>query len=52
VTAELEELRRDRKWPAKASNAIVNYWQNKTRFNFDRIDELISGCFFTQVKLA
>ena len=29
ATAELEDLRRDRKWLAKASDAIVNYWQNK-----------------------
>jgi hypothetical protein len=29
ATAELEELRRDRKWLAKASDAIVGYWQNK-----------------------
>jgi len=26
---ELEELRRDRKWLAKASNAVVGYWQNR-----------------------
>jgi hypothetical protein len=29
ATAELEDLRRDRKWLAKASDAIVGYWQNK-----------------------
>ena len=29
ATAELEELRRDRKWLVKASDAIVDYWQNK-----------------------
>jgi hypothetical protein len=29
ATAELEELRRDRKWLVKASDAIVGYWQNK-----------------------
>ena len=29
ATAELEDLRRDRKWLAKASDAIVDYWQNK-----------------------
>ena len=29
ATAELEELCRDRKWLAKASDAIVGYWQNK-----------------------
>jgi hypothetical protein len=28
-TAELEELRRDRKWLARASDAIVDYWQNR-----------------------
>jgi hypothetical protein len=28
-TAELEELRRDRKWLARASDAIVGYWQNR-----------------------
>ncbi len=29
ATAELEELRRNSKWLAKASDAIVGYWQNK-----------------------
>jgi hypothetical protein len=29
ATAELEDLRRDRKWLVKASDAIVDYWQNK-----------------------
>jgi hypothetical protein len=29
ATAELEELRRDRKWLAKASDAIVDYWQDR-----------------------
>jgi hypothetical protein len=29
AAAELEELRRDRKWLAKASDAIVGYWHNK-----------------------
>jgi hypothetical protein len=29
ATVELEELRRDRKWLAKASDAIVDYWQNR-----------------------
>jgi hypothetical protein len=29
ATAELEELRRDRKWLVKASDAIVGYWINR-----------------------
>ena len=29
LTATLEELRRDEKWFAKASDAIVEYWRNK-----------------------
>jgi len=29
ATAELEDLRRDRKWLAKASDAIVDYWQGR-----------------------
>jgi hypothetical protein len=29
ATAELEELRRDRKWLVKASDAIVGYWVNR-----------------------
>jgi hypothetical protein len=29
ATVELEELCRDAKWLAKASDAIVDYWQNK-----------------------
>jgi hypothetical protein len=29
ATAELEELRRDRKWLVKASDAIVSYWLNR-----------------------
>jgi hypothetical protein len=29
AAAELEELRRDKKWLVKASDAIVNYWHNK-----------------------
>jgi hypothetical protein len=29
ASAELEERRRDTKWLAKASDAIVAHWQNK-----------------------
>jgi hypothetical protein len=29
AAAELEELRRNIKWLAKASDAIVDYWQNR-----------------------
>ena len=29
AAAALEELRRDRKWLARASDAIVTYWHNK-----------------------
>ena len=29
ATVELGELRRNSKWLAKASDAIVSYWQNK-----------------------
>ncbi len=29
ATAELEDLRRNVKWLAKASDAIVSYWQSK-----------------------
>lgn len=29
ATAEMEELRRDRKWLVKASDAIVGYWLNR-----------------------
>jgi hypothetical protein len=31
ATAALEELRRDEKWLAKASDCIVQYWQNVNR---------------------
>lgn len=31
LTATLEELRRDEKWFAKASDAVVEYWRCKNR---------------------
>jgi hypothetical protein len=33
ATAELEELRRDGKWLAKASDAVVAYWRKRNKYN-------------------
>lgn len=32
ATAELEDLRRDSKWLAKASDAIVAYWRRRNKY--------------------
>ncbi len=33
ATAELEELRRDGKWMAKASDTIVAYWRKRNNYS-------------------
>lgn len=32
-TTELEELRRDGKWLAKASDAVVTYWRKRNKYD-------------------
>lgn len=40
ATVELQTLRSDTRWLAKASDAIVTYWRNKNAGRRDRVEAL------------